>query len=239
MSTSLMLYFSTATGLRPLVSSVRLEIFAAELAVVGRVGEDGHLGVFALDDFLDDHGRLDRVVGRGAEDVVVGKFRRQKLLGDDRAGRDVVDHRNLRFLVEPLRGQRHAGVDEADGGDDILLVDQLLGDLHAAFVLRLVVALYQFDLAAEHATFGVDFVDREFDAIAHRHAHRARTAGERTRYADLDGVGGHGSKRKRCRGGDPKRLEVEFHVHLQNDFMRLTNADKCIRVFAQFCSLPD
>ncbi len=81
-------------------------------------------------------------LARDAENVVVGAG---ELLGDDGAGRHVVHDRNFGFLVEALAGERDAGVDVADGGDDLLFVDQLLRDLHAEFVLGLVVALDEQD----------------------------------------------------------------------------------------------
>ena len=186
-----MLNFSTATGLTPLAFERLLQVLAAELAVVGRVGQDRDLLEAAAGDrLLDDHRRLDAVVRGVAEDVVLGLL--VELVRDDRAGRDVVHHRDLGFLEEALRGEGDAGVDVADDGDDLLLVDQLLGDLHAALVLRFVVALDQLDLAAEHAAGLVDLVDREAHAVAHADAHRRRAAGERAVDADLDRVGGEG-----------------------------------------------
>mmetsp|Transcript_35438 Transcript_35438/g.64454 ORF Transcript_35438/g.64454 Transcript_35438/m.64454 type:complete len:324 (-) Transcript_35438:460-1431(-) len=146
------------------------QVGAAELAVVGAVRQDGHLLVATLDDgLLDDHRRLDRVMRGVAEDVVLGLA--FELLGDDGAGGHVVHHRNLGFLIEALRGQGHAGVDVADGGDHLFLVDELLGDLHATFILGLIVALDEQNLAAQHATGLVDLVGGQAHAITHADAH--------------------------------------------------------------------
>ena len=198
-----MLNFSSRDRLDALELEGLLQVGAAELAVVGGVGQDRDLlEAAARDGLFDDHRRLDAVVRGVAEDVVLGLV--VELVRDQRAGGHVVHHRDLGFLEEALRGQRHAGVDVAHHGDDLFLVDQLLGDLHAAFVLGFVVALDQLDLAAEHATGLVDLVGGQAHAVTHAHAHRRGAAGERAVDTDLDRVGRSGSKGGKCqaqRGG--------------------------------------
>ena len=157
--------------LHALGAEVLLDIFAAELAVIRRVGEDRDLLEALRNGLVDHHAGLKDVIGRIPEDVVglvIGLF---ELVRDDRAGGDVVEHRNFGFLVEALRGQGHAGVDEADGGGDFFLVDEFLRDLGADLVLGLVVALDQEQLTPEHAAGFVDLGRREAGGIAHRHAH--------------------------------------------------------------------
>lgn len=86
-----------------------LEVFAAELAVVGAVVEDRQLAELpAHYSLFDDHRGLDGVRGGDAEDVVVGVLGRQELLGDHRAGGHRGDHRDARLLVEALAGEGHA-----------------------------------------------------------------------------------------------------------------------------------
>jgi hypothetical protein len=80
-----MLKRSTATGLMPWRLQGALQVFTAELAVVGAVVEDRQLAqALAHHGLLDDHRRLDGIGRRDAEDVVVGVLGRQELLGDDR-----------------------------------------------------------------------------------------------------------------------------------------------------------
>ena len=154
-----------------------------------------------VDGLVDHHAGLQHVVGRVPEDVVAVVVRRLELVGDDRAGGDVVEHRNFGFLIEALRGERHAGVDEAQCGDDLLLADELLRDLGADLVLGLVVALDELDLPAEHAAGLVDLGGSQSCAVAHRDAHGRRAAGIGAGDADLDGVRGlgrQGAERGQC-----------------------------------------
>ena len=104
-----------------------------------------------------------------AEDVIFGLV--LELRRDDTASCHVIHHGNLGFLKEPLRCQRHTGVDVAHRRGDFFLVDQFLGDLHAAFVFGLIVTLDDLQLAAQHAAGLVDFLNREPDAVTHAHAH--------------------------------------------------------------------
>ncbi len=194
-----------------------LQILATELAVVGRIGKDGDLlEVAARDRLLDDHRRLDRVVRGVAEDVVLRLV--IELVGDDRAGRHVVHDRNLRFLEEALGGERDTGVDVADDGDDLFLVHELLGDLHATLVLGLVVALDHLQRSAEHAAGLVDFLHREANAVAHADAHRGRAAGEGTVDADLDRVGSGGEAGAYAEGdGGSEAGQSKHEMSLQSD----------------------
>ncbi|MCY1534697.1 hypothetical protein D9M68_700780 [compost metagenome] len=160
------------------------------MTVVGGVGQDRNLLVAAAGDGLfDDHRRLDAVVRRVAEHVVVRVFGRLELVRDHAARGHVVEDRDLGVLVEALRGQRHAGVDVADGGRHLFLVDQFLGDLHAAFVLGFIVALHRDQLPSQHAAVLVDLFDGQAHAIAHADAHGGRAPGVGAGYADLDRVG--------------------------------------------------
>jgi hypothetical protein len=63
--------------------------------------------------------------GMMADEAIAQGFKKIAILADStnygQLGRDVVDHRDLGFLVEALGGQGHAGVDEAEGGDHLLL----------------------------------------------------------------------------------------------------------------------
>ena len=135
-----------------------LQIFTAQLAVIGRVCQDRDILEFAAGDRLfHNHGCLNAVVRSIAEDVVLGLV--VKLVRHDGAGCYVVHHRDPRLLVEALRSQCYASINEAHRGDNFL-AHQFLGDLHAALVFRLVVPLDQFDFPTEHATGFVNFLDR-------------------------------------------------------------------------------
>lgn len=195
-------------GLHALRRQGLLQIFAPELAVVGRIGKNRDFLEAALrDGFFDDHRRLNAVGGRIAEHVVIRLI--VELLRHHRAGRDVVEHGNLRFLEKALRRKRHAGVDITDDRDDLLLVDELLRDLHAALVLRFVITLDEHDLTAKHAARLVDFRRGETHAVAHADTHGRRTARERTIDADLDRI----RRVRQRKNAERERARDELHLH--------------------------
>ena len=187
-----------------------LEVGAAQLAVVGRVGQDrGLLEAAARDGLVHDHRRLDAVVRGVAEDVVLGLV--VELVRQHRARGHVVHHGDLGFLEEALGREAHAGVRVADHGHDVFLVDELLGDLHAALVLGLVIAFDELDLPTKHTARLVDLVGGQLHAVAHADAHRRRAAGQRAVDADLDRVGREGSGGGRGGQGHDGEAGCELH----------------------------
>ena len=126
-----------------------------------------------------DHLCLQGIICRHPEHEVLGKLRRLELLGDQRAGRDRGDDRHPSLLIIALTGQGDAGVDDAQAGDDPVLVEQLLHHLGAPFIARFVIALDHLHRTTQQSPAGIDLGNCDADALAHRHPHRARSAGER------------------------------------------------------------
>jgi len=122
---------------------------------------------------------------KGLEEMTISM-----LLGEEGNQKEELE-RLVGFLVDICDG---------DGGHDMLLVDQFLGDLHAALVLGLVVAFDQQQLAAHHAAGLVDFFFGLLEAELGVGAERAEKAGQRREMADLDLVGGGVEGGRLCLG---------------------------------------
>src|SRR5207248_3912579 len=88
----------------------------------------------------------------------------------------------------------------------------LLGDEGAALVLRLVVALDDFDLqlgvAGLDTALGIDLGDGKLRAVAHRHAHRRGAGAERAGDGELEGIRG-----ERGDGQDGRQNGGEKSLH--------------------------
>ena len=196
----------------PFLTNCSLKYLARPLRVVAlRVGEDGDFfGLEGLVGEVRHHGALERIDEADAENVVAH-------LGDLRVGGGRGNHRDFRRLGDRRGFERAAGGHLAEDGDDAVAGDQFVDDVGGLAGLGLVVLGEEFDLFAEHAAGGVDFLDRQFGALVGRGAECRFFPGERGEFADLDGVTASGfAARERNqaeeRGGGGENQVGRFHA---------------------------
>ena len=125
---------------------------------------------------------LDQRVGSHSKDVRVQVLRRgqqHRLRG--RGDKDDLvlfgDRRDRRCFRRGKRARKEF---------DIVFDNHLTGEAHRLVGIRFAVTREQFELAAEHAAFGVDIGYRHLCALGDRHAVNCGRAGQRHREADLD-----------------------------------------------------
>src|SRR3954466_10731370 len=186
------------------------EVVAPGDAVVGRVVEDGDLGEVPLDRLLDHHLGLDPVVGGEAEDGKLGRLA-EPLRHRGRPGRGRDDLGDALLLEMAVAGHHDAGVHRPDHAAEVRRRGQLLGCGGAALVLGLVVALDDLDLhlgaADVDAALGVDLVDGELGAVAHRDPHGRGAAAEGPRDGEVDGI------RRKSRQGKSRNQQDREQSH--------------------------
>src|SRR5208283_2023686 len=120
------------------------------------------------------------------------------------------DEQDAVFRINVGRRDGHARVEVADGELDAV-ADELVGDRHALFRIRNVVALLEDELLAQNAPGLVDVVDGLLRAVDELRAERRVRSRDRPGDADLD-VGAGGAGKRQCGGKRDARQPVFCHV---------------------------